>query len=328
MCSFNSFLTIRIMESIKELQELEAKKDYLGVIQGVKKLIAEDKKYFTDPYIKEWCGKRWRNLFLQELKKDRRATKKASKLIKDDRPVVQRLAERFLKGNELLEWQVEMPKAQMENIENTTLVFAPGLLTGMLPVRAFEKEFVKIEEKFGWKILRSDSHPMRGCDANTQDLKNALDKGLGLRANKEIISEDSATPPKDVFFIGYSKGAPDVLEFLAKNPEYKDRVRCVFNWAGAVGGSFTASEIDKIVEKYDIASATDFLDRILYVMAPSLRLKGTLRRLEEFDVKGAIRDLTTWKREEFIEENKETLDSLGIPFFNITGATTALEVPY
>ncbi|MGK0290699.1 MAG: hypothetical protein ACI86H_002158 [bacterium] len=53
-----------------------------------------------------------------------------------------------------------------------------------------------------------------------------------------------------------------------------------------------------------------------------------MRRLEEFDVKGAIRDLTTWKREEFIEENKETLDSLGIPFFNITGATTALEVPY
>ncbi|MGF6479580.1 hypothetical protein [Paraburkholderia sp. JPY419] len=37
--------------------------------------------------------------------------------------------------------------------------------------------------------------------------------------------------------IGYSKGAPDVLEALVANPEVRSRLAAVVSTAGAVGGS-------------------------------------------------------------------------------------------
>lgn len=52
-----------------------------------------------------------------------------------------------------------------------------------------------------------------------------------------------------------------------------------------------------------------------------------MRRFDEYDVKGAMNDLRTTVREAFNAEHAEYLDSLGIPFLALTGATTPLEVP-
>ena len=52
-----------------------------------------------------------------------------------------------------------------------------------------------------------------------------------------------------------------------------------------------------------------------------------VRRLDEYDVKGALNDLRTDVREAFNRKHASYLDSLDIPIFALTGATTPLEVP-
>jgi hypothetical protein len=52
------------------------------------------------------------------------------------------------------------------------------------------------------------------------------------------------------------------------------------------------------------------------------------RRLEEYDIKGALYSLTTGAREQFNAKNAQYLDSLGIPSFYFTGSTSVFEVAY
>ncbi|MGH2951104.1 MAG: hypothetical protein ACRDKX_03570, partial [Solirubrobacterales bacterium] len=70
------------------------------------------------------------------------------------------------------------------------------------------------------------------------------------------------------------------------------------------------------------------LRTILQMIAPVVQLEGATERLDEYDVKGAIRDLTTAERERFLDRHAEAIDALDLPIFNITAATGALEVPY
>ena len=125
-----------------------------------------------------------------------------------------------------------MPEAQMGKIKNTTLVFCPGFINGLIPVRAFEQELPAIEKKYGWPIIRADAHPVRGCEANNADLLDAIEKGKGFEADPENVRK--GPPPGDIFLMGYSKGAPDILSLLVNHPEIRDRVRCIFTWAGAM----------------------------------------------------------------------------------------------
>ena len=48
-----------------------------------------------------------------------------------------------------------------------------------------------------------------------------------------------------VLLIGYSKGAPDILEAIVQYPELKDRVVAVISAAGAIGGSPLANAADQ-----------------------------------------------------------------------------------
>ena len=52
-----------------------------------------------------------------------------------------------------------------------------------------------------------------------------------------------------------------------------------------------------------------------------------VRRLNEYDVKGALKDLCTDVRDAFNKKHAEYLDGLGMPIFALTGATVPLEVP-
>ena len=316
---------------MENLKEFEAKGDYLSLIEQLRDMVAKDKRVFTDPYVKEWCGKRWRNLFLQEAVNDTVALKEATKnifFLKDKRPEKQRIAERFLRGDNLIEWEAKMPKAQIDSIENTTLLFCPGLINGLLPVRAFTAAFPAIVDEYGWKIIRADIHPMRGCEPNADDIKNTLDTGLGLDPATNIIKKEDAVPPGDVFLMGYSKGAPDILAFLVKYPEYKDRIKAVITWAGAINGSFTPDELYETIKDYNTEMVVSKLNTILKMVSPTVVTEGTLRRLEEYDIKGAMLDLTTKVRYGFLEDNKEIIDKLNIPIFSFSGATSIMEVPH
>ena len=50
----------------KELKDLEQQGHYVELISVLKAHMTHNKRTFSDPYVKEWVGKRWRNLFIQE----------------------------------------------------------------------------------------------------------------------------------------------------------------------------------------------------------------------------------------------------------------------
>jgi pimeloyl-ACP methyl ester carboxylesterase len=52
-----------------------------------------------------------------------------------------------------------------------------------------------------------------------------------------IIAMPAETGPPRLVLIGYSKGAPDILEAVVQYPEIRSRVAAVVSAAGAVGGS-------------------------------------------------------------------------------------------
>lgn len=321
-------------QDLSHLEEFERNADYTSLIAGIKKIVAEDKTAFTHPLIKRWCGIRWRHFFIHEAVHDKLALKKAdkSKLLgsKDRRPAKQKIAERYLRGDEIREWSLELPAfKQPKKSLNTTLVFSPGLLNGMLPVRAFQTALPNVERDLGIRIIRADNHPMRGCKENVGDLSAAIDQGKGLAANTQEIEKANQVIPKDIVLIGYSKGSPDLYQLLVDRPELKDRVRCIFNWGGAVGGSYLADDIYNSIKDMSMPKVEKAMRSFLSLISPAINMQsGMLRRFEEFNIKHAVRDLTTTVRSEFMNQNNAFLNAMNIPVFNITGSTTAMEVPY
>ena len=327
---------LQITELTRDLAKHEDAGDYLSVIEGVRELVTLNAASIKDPWIKGWIGRRWRDLFLQGAVKDKNAVEYASKpgllapvplpgFLKKSNPR-QAIAERFLKDCPNSEWQAELPPAQHDPIKNTTLMLCGGLLTGLLhaEAHAFPVEADLLYQERGWRTIRADVHPMRSCQANEADIEAAF-HGEGLDVLMRPIEHPE--PPKDVFLLGYSKGSPDILSFLVNHPEYHDRIKGVFTWAGAVGGSYTADGIYSQIKDLPTEGSYEYVSKLLSVISPAMFNQVGLRRLDEYDVKGALNDLRTEVREAFNREHAEYLDSLGIPIFALTGATAPLEVP-
>ena len=290
--------------------------------------IQKSPRAFADSDVKEFCAKRWRNIFLNEAIQDPIAMKAATAkplFGKDDRPAKQKAYERFLRNDGKPEWNDDYPEAPKPVLKNTTLLFCPGLLTGLLPVMAFQEAFPAIEKKYKIRILQSDSHPMRGCEENVADIQNAVEKGIGLDANAKPITKGK--PPKDIFVICYSKGMPDLLTALIRLPELKNRIRCIFNWAGAPGGSPLADNIYNSIKDVDMGVIKN-LTEMLQVVNPVIKLGEKVRRLEEYHIKNAVEAITTTARQEFLQKHLKEIDKMNIPIFNLTGSTTVTEVPY
>ena len=319
-----------------DLARREEAGDYLAVIEGVREMVTLNPATVKDPWVKGWIGRRWRDLFMQEAVKDNKAVDYASKplplsglplpkLLKKSKPR-QAIAERFLKDAPLSEWQAELPPAQHDSIENTTLVLCGGLLTGLLhpSAHAFPVEAERLFQERGWRTVRADVHPMRSCAANEADIEAAF-RGEGLDTLMQPIEDPQ--PPDKVFLLGYSKGTPDILSFIVNNPDYHDRIKGVFTWAGAAGGSYTADGMYNQIKDLPTEGSYEYLSALLSVISPAMFNRVGVRRLDEYDVKGALNDLRTDVREAFNRKHASYLDSLDIPIFALTGATTPLEVP-
>jgi hypothetical protein len=237
------------------------------------------------------------------------------------------VAQRFLKDVGASTWTDELPPPQVDQIDETTLLLCPGLLTGLLHSGAhpFIEEAPALESGRGWRTLRVDLHPFRSSAANEADMLAALDHGQGFTADNQPVQEPE--PPGQVFLIGYSKGGPDILQFLVDHPEYAQRVAAVVTWAGANGGSYTADTIYEQVKNLDVKAGTDRLHQVLASVNPLISEKTGLRRVDEYDVVGAFDDLRTSTREGFLRDNAAALDALGVPFFTLSGSTTPFEVP-
>lgn len=291
--------------------------------------VTRDRRAFVDPQVKAWCARRWRFLFLNEAVKDQVALDYATGRFWDRRPARQRIAAYYLAGIEDDAWSDEQPDTEVASIVRTTLIACPGLLNGLLPVRDFQDQLPKIERRFGMQVLRADAHPVRGCEANVSDLMRALEKGQGRTAAGEEIPEADAKPPGDVFLIGYSKGAPDILTTLVKQPQVSARIRCVFTWAGAIGGSEVADKVVRDFGHSRLKKDALAIARVgKFLMPPSIRLgKHGVPRVHEFDTASAIGDLTTSVRGGFLASHKDQLDALNLPMFYFRGATRLSEVP-
>ena len=222
-----------------------------------------------------------------------------------------------------------MPPPRHEGIQQTTLIFCPGLIGTLLPLRAFERIFPLIDSEQGWPIICADAHPMRSCEANVADLVAAIERGEGFDANLGVLGPDDALPPGDVFLLGYSKGAVDALALLTMRPDLAPRVKAVVSWGGAIGGSYLADSMLATLEssRLPLDGFGEAIRSVLKTVFPIIRLDAAAR-LDEYDIRGAIRDLTTSVRDEFMAANAETLDALDIPIFNVTAATRASEVPF
>lgn len=316
-----------------DLAALEQAADLDALIKLLRTAIEVDVRVFTHPFVKNWIGRRWRYLFLREAIEDEEALSAAS-TSRDTRSPRQRIAERFLMEDAERAWQDEQPRPLLPRSMNATLLFCPGLLNGLLPMREFTDGMPLVEGRHtGLRALRSESHPARGCEANTADILAAVLAGKGADARARLIPDERVQPPVgDIIALAYSKGAPDLLTALALHPEIAPRFKCIFTLAGAIGGSQVADDVARKYAKFDELSdyrATAFR---VAVKGFAHRWLGPAaaehRRVEEFDSVAAVRDLTTSVRTAWLAEHAAQLDALNIPMFTFRGVTSPREIPW
>eukprot|EP01134_Creolimax_fragrantissima_P003783 CFRG3783T1 len=324
-------------ESIEDLAYLQCHSHYHELIIALKKIAKKDPKIWENEWVKQWVGLRFRHLFIREAAKDESACQEASIkgwFSKDWRSPEERVAHRFVKLDNFREWRyvhgdedtVPMPEAQIPEKLDYGLLFAPGLLNGMLPVRAFKDQMGPVLARMGAKGIRADLHPMRGCEQNVEDFRRVL-KGDGLSVDCE--HSKTLDVPDKFIVIGYSKGCPDFLVACREIPELKERCTGFFSWAGAYGGSYVGNDIYKTVKKYDTQYIITHLNSILEYICPVLDLRGgALARIAEMQLDTALKSITTDERDKVNEADTEMRNNLPFPIFNITGSTSVSEVPY
>jgi len=117
------------------------------------------------------------------------------------------------------------------------------------------KSLALIVPGVGWECIEtwlklddSVSSLMESFGFQTELVK--VDGLSGVDNNARQIRDFIADLPAEfndykVLLIGYSKGAPDILEAIVQYPELKDRVVAVISAAGAIGGSPLANAADQ-----------------------------------------------------------------------------------
>ena len=87
--------------------------------------------------------------------------------------------------------------------------------------------------KHGYDLMLIHDDALSGTQHNARQIRDAI-----------ITMPQEAGAPRMVL-IGYSKGAPDILEALVAYPELRSRVAAVVTVAGAVGGSPLANDAEQ-----------------------------------------------------------------------------------
>ncbi|HSQ68629.1 MAG TPA: hypothetical protein VLM41_00980 [Steroidobacteraceae bacterium] len=87
--------------------------------------------------------------------------------------------------------------------------------------------------KFGYRQIVLQVDPLSGIETNARQIRDAI-----------LAMPEEPGPPRLVL-VGYSKGAPDILEAVVRYPEIRSRVAAVVSSAGAVGGSPLANDMQQ-----------------------------------------------------------------------------------
>ena len=275
----------------------------------------------SHPLVKAWIARRYRYLFTVECARNPEAVALAGFVegVLPDSAARRQLAARFLAGSDPDEVADEQPDPPDPQLAGLTLLFAPGLLTGLLPDLALSDVWPVLHARFGVRVIAADSHPMRGCQANAADLAAALSQGVGHDETGRLRRPGEATPPEgDVLVVAYSKGGPDTLALLADRPDLAGRIRAVVGWAPAFLGSPVADGVLTLQQRDP--RTLDRAQRALAAFGPAL-IGGERarfdRRIDEYDAPGAVRDLTRAQRAQWWAAHRAAIAATAIPFLTV-----------
>lgn len=117
---------------------------------------------------------------------------------------------------------------------NLTAAFVPGVGWECIANwMSYEDEFAAHVDRFGYgsQVLAVDG--LSGTATNARQIRDAiLDDRYGFQRRELVL-------------IGYSKGAPDILEAIVRYPEIREFVAAVVSVAGAIGGSPLANDVSQ-----------------------------------------------------------------------------------
>ena len=85
--------------------------------------------------------------------------------------------------------------------------------------------------RFGYDLVNIDVESLSSLAANARQIRDS------------VMAMERPGGEADLVLIGYSKGAPDILEAVVRYPEIRPRIAAVVSVAGAVGGSPVADEV-------------------------------------------------------------------------------------
>jgi len=323
---------------LSKIHEMMFNMQYDEMISSLHRFVIEEPKAYTYPLIKKWIKHRYYDLFLKKLEKDSSIRNNVqnklflkivkSFLVQDKFSLRQKLANKYIMDTENVNLDLTGPEVELPDLSHMTLIFCPGLLTTLVPVMAYSQEFEYFQNKYNLNILQSDSHPVRSCEDNTQDIFDTIVHGVGRDAKGKIIPMKQRKPPQgDIIFVGYSKGGPDIFTFLVKYPEFAERTKAIITFAGANVGSPSADMFYDLLTKISFIPTTEIEALIVKIMTPVIPI-NMLRKIKQKDIPGAIESLTTKRNQKFWKDYGDIIDSMNIPIFTISAGTTIYEVPY
>lgn len=114
------------------------------------------------------------------------------------------------------------------------MVAVPGVgwdcFSNWLDLRHTVDEHIR---QFGYDMVMLDVDGLSSSANNARQIRDAI----------MAMPREGSQP--DLVLVGYSKGAPDILEAVVRYPEIHDRIAAVVSAAGAVGGSPLANDADQ-----------------------------------------------------------------------------------
>ena len=88
--------------------------------------------------------------------------------------------------------------------------------------------------RFGYDLTLLKVDALSGTETNARQIRDAI-----------MAMPFDATAPSRLVLIGYSKGAPDILEAIVTYPEIRSRVAAVLSAAGSIRGSVLADDAEQ-----------------------------------------------------------------------------------
>lgn len=310
-----------------ELAALEASGDVPELIEQVRAaVLADPVAAIADPVIKAWLARRWTALAVQRAAQDADAVAVArgrTRRLPADEAIARRFLLPALAG---APWR-DLPPPERRALSATTVVLCPGLFGALMPMSAFASTAPVLEHEYATQVVVADTHPAASCSANARDILRAVTRGEGFAVDGSELRPASIAP-RGVVLVGY-RGTPDALTMLAEHPEVAARVKAFVSWAGAAGGSYLADQLAPLVADVDVGA---FLEgtggKVLRRLMPAAEFNRITRREDEFDLPGAVRDLRTDVRTQFLDQHRGLLDALRVPFISVAGAVRVSDVPY